>query len=71
MHVTSSSSIDKALLAKARELTGLRGQSAILNAGLKALIARESGRALIALGGSERHARVARRRREKHHRARG
>jgi hypothetical protein len=71
MQVTSSPSIDKALLAKARQLTGLRGQSAILNAGLEALIARESGRALIALGGSERRVRVARRRREKHHRARG
>jgi hypothetical protein len=71
MQVTSSPSIDKALLAKARQLTGLRGQSAILNAGLEALIARESGRALIALGGSERRVRVVRRRREKHHRARG
>ena len=42
--------IDKALLAKAQQLTGLRRKAAVLNAGLEALIARESGRQLIALG---------------------
>jgi hypothetical protein len=71
MNVTTTSSIDKALLAKARQLTGLRGSAAILNAGLEALIARESSRALIALGGSERSLRPAQRRREKLRRGRG
>jgi hypothetical protein len=71
MHVTTTSNIDRALLARARQLTGLRGKAAILNAGLEALIARESGRALIALGGSERALRAARRRREKDQRSRG
>ena len=45
--------IDKALLAKAQQLTGLRRKAAVLNAGLEALIARESGRQLIALGATE------------------
>jgi hypothetical protein len=71
MQMTTTSSIDKLLLAKARQLTGLRGNAAVLNAGLEALIARESGRALSALGGSERSLRPARRRREKPQRGRG
>jgi hypothetical protein len=36
--------IDKTLLAKAQQLTGLRRKATVLNAGLEALIARESGR---------------------------
>lgn len=70
MHMPSTSSIDKELLAKARQLTGLRATADVLNAGLAALIARESGRALIALGGSERDIKAARRRREKTERGR-
>jgi Arc/MetJ family transcription regulator len=57
--------IDKALLAKAQQLTGLRGKAAVLNAGLEALIARESGRQLIALGATERELRAAPRRRQR------
>ena len=52
MHMPGASNIDKALLDKAKALTGLREKSAILNAGLEALIARESVRRLIALGGT-------------------
>jgi Arc/MetJ family transcription regulator len=57
--------IDKALLAKAQQLTGLRRKAAVVNAGLEALIARESGRQLIALGATERELRAAPRRRQR------
>ena len=46
-------SLDDALLAKARELTGLTEKSALVREGLKALIERESARRLARLGGSE------------------
>ncbi len=54
MHVSTTSNLDKALLARARALTGLRENNAVLNAGLEALIARESARKLIELGGTEK-----------------
>ena len=63
MHLSTSPDIDRSLLAQARELTGLRSKTALLNAGLEALIARESGRQLIALAGAEPKLRVASRRR--------
>jgi len=46
--------IDDELLAKARQLSGLKEKTAVLHAGLHALIARESAKRLAALGGSER-----------------
>jgi hypothetical protein len=46
-------------------LTGLRRKAAVLNAGLEALIARESGPQLIALGATERELRAAPRRRQR------
>lgn len=55
--------IDDELLAKARRLSGLEEKTAIVRAGLEALIALESARRLAALGGTERGLRVARRRR--------
>ncbi len=54
MHVRTTLIIDDALLAKAQELSGLREKTAVLHAGLHALIARESARRLAALGGTER-----------------
>lgn len=45
--------IDESLLARARELFGISEKTALLHAGLEALIARESARRLAALGGSE------------------
>jgi hypothetical protein len=54
MNVSTYSNLDKALLARARALTGLRENNAVLNAGLEALIARESARKLIELGGTEK-----------------
>ena len=46
--------IDDELLAKAQELSGLREKTAVLHAGLQALIARENARRLAALGATER-----------------
>jgi Arc/MetJ family transcription regulator len=55
--------LDDALLEKARSLTGLKEKTAMVHAGLEALIARESARRLAALGGSEKSLRRAPRRR--------
>jgi hypothetical protein len=43
--------IDDNLLAQATALTGIHEQSALVRAGLEALIAREAGKRLAALGG--------------------
>ena len=51
------------LLEKARRLTGLKEKTAMVHAGLEALVARESARRLAALGGSEKGLRFVRRRR--------
>ena len=51
------------LLEKARRLTGLKQKTAMVHAGLEALVARESARRLAVLGGSEKRLRLARRRR--------
>lgn len=53
MYMRTTLNVDDALLAEARRLTGLREKTAIVHAGLEALIARESARRLAALGGSE------------------
>jgi len=55
--------IDEALLERARELSGIRQKTALVRAGLEALIAREAARRLAALGGAEPGARPVRRRR--------
>jgi Arc/MetJ family transcription regulator len=55
--------LDDQLIERARQLSGLREKTAVVHAGLEALIARESARRLAALGGSEPGLRVARRRR--------
>ncbi|MFQ5720183.1 MAG: type II toxin-antitoxin system VapB family antitoxin [Acidobacteriota bacterium] len=57
--------IDDALLEKARRLSGLKEKTAIVRAGLEALIALESARRLAALGGSEKEIRPTRRRRSR------
>lgn len=63
MHMRTTLIINDALLAKARRLTRLTEKTALLHAGLEALIARESARRLAALGGSDPAARRAPRRR--------
>jgi Arc/MetJ family transcription regulator len=55
--------LDDTLLERARSLTGLREKTAVVHAGLEALIRRESARRLAALGGSDSKARASRRRR--------
>jgi Arc/MetJ family transcription regulator len=55
--------LDDALLERARSLTGLKEKTAMVHAGLEALIARESARRLAALGGAEKGLRPTRRRR--------
>lgn len=63
MHMRTTLIIDDDLLEKARRLTGLEGKTAMVRAGLQALIARESARRLAALGGSEKRMRRVPRRR--------
>lgn len=45
--------LDDELLSEARRLTGIRERTALIHAGLRALIERESARRLARLGGSE------------------
>jgi Arc/MetJ family transcription regulator len=63
MHMRTTLIIDDELLSKAQELSGLREKTAVLHAGLQALISRENARRLAALGGSERSLRPIPRRR--------
>jgi Arc/MetJ family transcription regulator len=46
--------LDDQLLQQAQLLTGIREKTALVRAGLEALIARESARRLSALGGSQK-----------------
>ena len=55
--------IDDALLEEATRLSGIVEKTAVVRAGLEALIARESAKRLAALGGSERGVRSIHRRR--------
>jgi hypothetical protein len=52
MHMRTTLIIDEILLDRARELTGIREKTALVRAGLEALIAREAGKRLAALGGT-------------------
>jgi Arc/MetJ family transcription regulator len=55
--------LDDALVTKARELTGIEEKTALIHAGLEALIARAAAKRLALLGGSEPRAKPVRRRR--------
>jgi hypothetical protein len=55
--------LDELRVRKAKELTGLTDEEAIVREGLEALIAREKGRRLAALGGTQPSLRKPRRRR--------
>jgi Arc/MetJ family transcription regulator len=57
--------LDDRLLQEAQRLSGLTGKTAVIHAGLRALIARESARRLAALGGSQKALKPVRRRRAK------
>jgi len=69
MHMRTTLNIDDVLLGRATQLSGLREKTAVVRAGLEALIARESARRLAALGGSDKKARAGTRRRSKVQRA--
>jgi Arc/MetJ family transcription regulator len=45
--------LDEHLIKRARELSGIQEKTALVHAGLQALIAREAAKRLAALGGSE------------------
>jgi len=55
--------IDDRLLDEASKATGIKEKSKLLHDGLRALIARENARAIIALGGSDPDAWIPERRR--------
>jgi Arc/MetJ family transcription regulator len=61
----STLNINDDLLREAQRLSGLKEKTAVIHAGLHALIARESARRLAALGKSERRLRPVPRRRPK------
>ena len=54
MHMRTTLIIDEELLERARELTGVQEKTALVRMGLEALIARETGKRLAALGGTQR-----------------
>ena len=53
MHMRTTLIIDVDLLERARKLTGIQEKTALVRAGLEALIAREAGKRLAALGGTQ------------------
>jgi Arc/MetJ family transcription regulator len=53
MHMRTTLNIDDNLLEEAGRLTGIKEKTALIRAGLEALIAREIGRRLAALGGTQ------------------
>lgn len=63
MQMRTTLNIDDALLRRALRVSGLQEKTAVLHAGLEALIQRESARQLAALGGTERKLKAAPRRR--------
>jgi hypothetical protein len=63
MQMRTTLNLDDRLLERARRLSGIAEKTALLHAGLEALIARESARRLAALGATEKRLRPVRRRR--------
>ncbi len=57
--------IDNDLFSKAKKLTGVKEKTSLVKMGLEALIAKESARRLALLGGTEKHAKSALRRKRK------
>lgn len=53
IHMRTTLVIDGELLEHARKLTGIQEKTALVTAGLKALISRETGKRLAALGGTQ------------------
>lgn len=63
MHMRTTLNLDDALMDRAMRLTGLSEKTAVVHAGLEALIRRESARRLAALGGTDPKAAAPTRRR--------
>ncbi len=63
LHMRTTIVLRDDLVAEARKATGIEEKTALVHAGLQALIDREKQRRLAALGGSEPDLRVLRRRR--------
>jgi Arc/MetJ family transcription regulator len=55
MHMRTTLILDDGLVEQARQLTGIQEKTALVRAGLEALITRESARRLAALGGTMPH----------------
>ena len=53
MHMRTTLILDDQLVERCRELSGIQEKTALVRAGLEALIARESAIRLAALGGSQ------------------
>jgi Arc/MetJ family transcription regulator len=53
MHMRTTLIIDDRLVDRARQFSGIQEKTALVRAGLEALIAREAGKRLAALGGTE------------------
>jgi len=53
MHMRTTLIIDQELLERARQLTGIQEKTALVRAGLEALIAQEAAKRLAALGGAD------------------
>jgi Arc/MetJ family transcription regulator len=65
MHMRTTLNLDDALLERARKATGIAEKTALIHAGLEALIAREAARRLAALGGTMPDAKAPPRRRSR------
>lgn len=63
MHMRTTLIINAELLERARQITGIREKTALVHAGLEALIAQEAAKRLAALGGTESSLRPIPRRR--------
>lgn len=63
MHRKTTVTLDEELLNEARRMTGIQEKTALIHEGLQALIAREAGRRLAAMGGTMPGLRTAPRRR--------
>jgi len=65
MHMRTTLNLDDDLIERAKELTGIHEKTALVHAGLQALLAREAARRLAALGGTAPGMRPIRRRRSR------
>ena len=55
MHMRTTLNLDDDLIHRAQEATGIAEKTALVHAGLRALLSREAAKRLAALGGSQPH----------------